>query len=147
MDDLQRMAAERSCEALIARYAHVIDDGHASQVADLFTADGVWESPESTLVGRDAIRTAFLRREQSGRRSRHVCTNVAVDVVDESNATGICYLVLFRTDAPDDGSPARGTQPALVGVYRDSFARDPEGWRFRHRVTEVAFLAGRGASA
>ena len=141
MDELSRLVAEQACAALITRYTHLVDEGHASVVADLFTDDGVWASPEARLEGRDAIRAAFLRREQSSRRSRHVCTNVAIDVEDESQATGLCYLTLFRTDS--EGTPARGTTPDLVGVYRDRFVRtDDDGWRFASRLTEVSFVRG-----
>lgn len=140
MDDLSRLLAEQACAALVTRYTHLVDEGQASQVADLFTADGVWSSPESTLEGQDAIRAAFLRREQSGRRSRHVCTNVAIEVEDEGHASGLCYLTLFRTDA--EGSPARGTTADLVGVYRDRFVRTDDGWRFASRLTEVSFVRG-----
>ena len=140
MDDLSRLAAEQACAALITRYTHLVDEGHASAVADLFTADGVWSSPESSFDGQAAIRAAFLRREQSGRRSRHVCTNVAIDVHDESHAAGLCYLTLFRTD--EEGTPARGTRPDLVGVYRDRFVRTDDGWRFASRLTEVMFARG-----
>jgi ketosteroid isomerase-like protein len=140
MDELSRLIAEQACAALITRYTHLVDEGQASGVADLFTADGVWASPESTFDGQDAIRTAFLRREQSGRRSRHVCTNVTVDVEDEAHATGLCYLTLYRTDA--EGTPARGTTPDLIGVYRDRFTRTEDGWRFASRRTEVTFVRG-----
>ena len=138
MDDLSRLVAEQACAALITRYTHLVDEGHASEVADLFTAEGVWASPEARLEGRDAIRAAFLRREQSRRRSRHVCTNVAIDVTDEDNAAGLCYLTLFRTDA--EATPARGTAPDLIGVYRDHFVRTEDGWRFASRLTEVSFV-------
>jgi hypothetical protein len=94
----------------------------------------------SRFDGQDAIRAAFLRREKSGRRSRHVCTNVAVDVEDEAKATGLCYLTLYRTDA--EGTPARGTTPDLIGVYRDRFTRTEDGWRFASRLTEVTFVRG-----
>jgi uncharacterized protein (TIGR02246 family) len=140
MDDLSRLAAEHACAALITRYTHLVDEGHASKVADLFTEDGVWASPEARLEGRDAIRAAFLRREQSVRRSRHVCTNVAIDVADEGDATGLCYLTLFRTDT--DVTPPPGTTPDLVGVYRDRFVRTDDGWRFASRLTEVSFVRG-----
>jgi uncharacterized protein (TIGR02246 family) len=140
MDELSRLIAEQACAALITRYTHLVDEGQASQVADLFTMDGVWASPEATLDGQDAIRAAFLRRERSGRRSRHVCTNVAIDVEDEARASGLCYLTLFRTD--EEASPARGTTPDLVGVYRDRFVRTGDGWRFASRRTEVSFLSG-----
>ena len=138
MDELSRLVAEQACAALITRYTHLVDEGQASGVADLFTDDGVWASPEASFEGREAIRAAFLRREQSGRRSRHVCTNVAIVLEGEDAASGLCYLTLFRTDA--EGTPARGTVPDLVGVYRDRFVRTEDGWRFVSRRTEVTFV-------
>ena len=137
MDDLARLIAEHECASLMIRYTHLVDEGQASLVADLFVPDGVWESPDARLDGQEAIRTAFLRREQSSRSSRHICTNIAIDVHADDEATGLCYLTLFRTD----GAP-RGTTPDLVGVYRDRFVRTEQGWRFVSRTTEVTFVAG-----
>jgi len=83
---------ERECERLIVAYSHMIDFGHAGNVADLFTADGVWESAERHLDGGDAIAASFRARQaNTGRRSRHVCTNVAIDVLGPDTAKGVSY--------------------------------------------------------
>ena len=124
-----RLADERACERLITRYTHLVDFGEAPAIADLFTADGVWRTDEFAMRGRDEIRAGFERRQGVTRRlSRHVCTNMLIDV-DGDTATGLCYLVNYRHDS--------GTGEA---EYRDRFVRTPDGWRFAERYCEMAFV-------
>jgi len=143
MDDLQKLLIERECERLVTKYCHLVDHGQAAQVAELFTEDGVWASPEATMTGREQIRAGFQRRqEDTARMSRHVCCNLLVEVVDEDHAGGVVYLTLYRAD----GDPARrvspSAAPSVVGEYRDRFRRTPDGWRFAKREIEVSFLGG-----
>ena len=143
MDDLlERMADERACERLIARYTHLVDFGDAPAIADLFTPDGVWRTDASAMTGQDEIRAGFKRRQGVTRRlSRHVCTNVIVDV-DGDTATGLCYLVNYRHDSETGTAvrPAPADVPKYVGEYRDRFVRTPDGWRFADRYCEMAFV-------
>ncbi|HEX2040797.1 MAG TPA: nuclear transport factor 2 family protein [Acidimicrobiales bacterium] len=127
-----------ACTALIVAYTHLVDHGRAAEVADLFADDGVWESDGSRYDGREAIRAAFARRQaNTARTSRHVCTNVAVEVLDADTATALSYVTLYRAD--DDAGRRGPVQPCLVGDYVDRFVRTPEGWRFAHRRLVVAF--------
>jgi ketosteroid isomerase-like protein len=135
----ERADATRECERLVYRYASLIDFGEAEKVAELFAPDGVWESPQGRLEGNSAIRDQFRRRQDSQRRSRHVCTNVVIDVVDDHTATGLTYFTLYRHDGGEDG-PAPLDGPAMVGEYRDRFVRTEDGWRFLRREAAVAFL-------
>lgn len=142
MDQTERMAIERECERLIVAYTHYVDFGQAARVAELFTADGVWESPETTLAGQTAIREGFAARQRDEQRvSRHVCTNFALEVTDEDTAEGVVYLTLYRHDGDAAPMPRPLEGPYLVGHYRDRFVRvQAGGWRFAHRREEVAFL-------
>ena len=140
MDDLKKLMIERDCARLVAAYCHFVDHGEAARVADLFTEDGVWASPENTMTGRDAIHDGFTRRQkQAGRISRHVCCNQLIEVEDEDHAHGVVYLTLYR----HDGEPGRRAAPSMVpdcvGEYRDRFFRTPEGWRFLRRDVSVNF--------
>lgn len=128
-------AAERACHRLVVAYTHLIDGGRAADVADLFAEDGVWSAGKIRYEGREQIRAAFAERQALDRTSRHVCTNIGIDVVDADNATGLVYLTLYRGDGP-------GPHPAipdLVGEYRDRFVRTDEGWRFATRTAAAAF--------
>ncbi len=140
MNDLDRLMIERACEGLIVAYSHLIDFGEAGRVGELFSDDGVWQSPESRFAGRAAIDNAFSQRQaNTGRRSRHVCTNVAIDVLSDDEAKGVCYFTLWRADNVE-GEVARVSRAEMVGEYRDTFVRTPAGWRIRERVTTVGFM-------
>ena len=142
-DELAVFAIERACSRLVTAYTHLVDFGEASAVAGLFTADGVWESDETRMEGSEAIRKGFTaRQKRADRRSRHVCTNLVVDVLDADNAVGLVYFTLYRVDGVTDARPASIAGPAMVGEYRDRFARVGDEWRIAHRRAEIAFLAG-----
>jgi ketosteroid isomerase-like protein len=144
---VEALAAERACERLMVDYAWAVDSGRAADIAELFTEDGVWEAGGGVaMVGRDAIREGFARRQDVVRRtSRHVITNQAVDLVSADEATGRCYLVNFRHDGPDGVAvvPAPADHPKYVGEYHLRYARTPQGWRLRSLRVELAFVRAR----
>lgn len=150
MDDLRRMLAERACERLIMEYARRVDHGESSRIADLFTADGRWEGTGLVLEGGDAIRTWFTKREGLTRRvSRHLCVNVAVDVLGDEEARSSCILVNYRHDRAEGDLtlPAPAAVPKFVGECHDRFRRTDDGWRFASRRVEVAFARAPTAPA
>ena len=130
----KRHAIERECERLIMQYCHFVDHGEASRIADLFTEDGRWWNVNASWDGQQEIREGFqLRQNNKGRMSRHVCTNVLIDVLSETEATGVTYMSLYF----HDGDPERETSPTdclqKLGEYRDEFVKTDIGWRFRCR--------------
>jgi hypothetical protein len=138
----ERFLIERACERLVTLYCHFVDHGEGARVAELFTEDGVWSSSEVTMTGREAIRAGFQRRQDNNARmSRHVCSNLLVDVTDSDTARGVVYLTLYR----HDGEPGRRTSPSsipsIVGEYRDTFRRTADGWHFSRRDIAVSFVA------
>ena len=146
MDDLERLLAERACERLIVEYCRLVDFGEAASIADLFTEDGVWSGVDLVLDGREAIRAWFVERQALERRvSRHICTNVGVDVLSPDVAQSVCYLVNYRHDRRegDQTMPVPTEVPKFVGECRDAFRRTDEGWRFTRRQVDVAFVRRR----
>lgn len=145
MEAIDRLSIERECERLVAAYCHYVDHGEAKRIADLFSVDGVWKGPEVTMEGREQLQQGFGQREaNASRMSRHVCTNLLVDVIDEDHAEGTVYLTLYRHDGPEGRRLSPLEQPEMVGEYRDKFVRTAEGWRFAHREIEISFLRGTG---
>jgi len=141
MDDAERMLIERACARLVTQYCHLVDHGEASRIADLFTDDGVWASPENTMTGRAEIARGFSARERNQRRmSRHVCNNLLVDVESETAASGVVYLTLYRHDGEEGRATSPVGAPALVGEYRDAFEKTADGWRFKRREIVVSFV-------
>lgn len=140
--DLHRMADEWACAQLITSYTHLVDFGNASAIADLFVPAGIWRNDEFAMEGQDAIRAGFARREGVTRRqSRHVCTNIAVNV-DGDTATALCYLVNYRHDSTTGQAelPAPADVPKYVGEYHDQLVRTDQGWRFVDRYCTISFL-------
>lgn len=146
MDDLERLLAERACERLIVEYCRLVDFGNAAKIADLFTEDGRWEGTDLVLDGREQIRDWFTQRQGVTRRvSRHVCTNVGVDLLSDSEAESMCYMINYRHDRPegDTSLPVPAEHPKYVGELHDRFRRTPHGWRFASRRVEVSFIRTR----
>lgn len=148
MDDLERLLAERACERLSYDYCRVADEGNHSLLADLFTEDGLFAIPGLRLDGLAAIRRYFTEREpMKDLRTRHVCTNVSVDLTSQTEAVGVLYLTLYRRRGPVDWSvPVPSTHPALVGTYYDKYARVGERWLIRSRLQEAPFVDPEDAS-
>jgi hypothetical protein len=146
MDELTRLYAERACERLIVEYCRRVDFGHASQIADLFCENGEWQGTDLHLHDREQIREWFVKREGVARRvSRHVCTNVAVDVLSEDEAQCVCYMINYRHDRQegDLSMPVPAEVPKFIGELHDHFRLTPDGWRFASRRVEVAFVRRR----
>lgn len=147
MDALERIEAERECLRLVTRYCHLVDHGAAAEIADLFTDDGVWTSPENTMSGREQILRGFqYRQDNKARMSRHVCNNFLVDFESDEKASGTVYLTLYRHDGEEGRRLSPLSGPAMVGEYRDTFVKTSDGWRISRREIEVNFLASDGAA-
>jgi uncharacterized protein (TIGR02246 family) len=144
--DLDTMQAERECERLVYRYAWLVDSGEAAAIADLFAEDGTWAAGGGEpMRGRDGIRAGFEARQAVARRqSRHVMTNVLIDVTGPDTATGRVYLVNFRHDSPSGVAekPAPADVPKYVGEYNLSFRRVDGAWLFHTLELDLAFVRG-----
>lgn len=125
----QRRAAEQDCARLIALYANLNDDARWDEVVALYAEDGVMfrpTAPDAGIEGRAAILAAFKARP--ARTTRHVCSNVVIDVDSENSARGTSAMLLFT----GEGTP-------LVGSFHDRFVRTAEGWRFAERRGSLIF--------
>jgi uncharacterized protein (TIGR02246 family) len=150
-DDLIRLIDERACERLMYQYARFVDSGHASGIADLFTEDGTWTGANGHgMNGQAEIRAAFAGREALSRRqSRHVITNVLIDVQSPDEATGIAYLINYRHDSPGSQleRPAPARHPKFVGDYHLRFRREDGLWRIAALSFDLLFLRARAEVA
>jgi uncharacterized protein (TIGR02246 family) len=136
--------AERACTALAYAYARAVDFRDQDALVELFTPDGTLTVGE-TLAGQDAIRD-WIRGRPDEVRSRHVISNVFVDVLGPDHARGIAYLTLYHHEGPESVAfgPVPLTGAAAVGHFEDRFTRTAGGWRFVSRRLQLAFRdAGR----
>ena len=124
-----RRAIEHDCARLIALYANLNDEARWDEVAALYAEDGVMvrpTAPDAPTVGRDAILAAFKARPP--RTTRHVCSNVVIDVENSDAARGVSAMLLFT-----------GAAEPLVGSFHDRFVLTADGWRFAERRGSLLF--------
>ena len=128
-----------ACSELSIAYARAVDFRDYDSFAALFAADGELDAGR-LLKGRASIRKAMSRRPDE-LKSRHVLTNIFIDVVDADTARGISYLTLYRHIGNESlrAGPIEFDGPAAVGHYEDRFVRTPEGFRFARRKLHLAF--------
>ena len=116
---------------LIYTYAERIDDGDFAGVGDLFAhATLTFEGFGDAVSGRDAIEALYTRStrryEDGTPRTKHVMTNVMVDVDDddETTARSRSYFTVLQA-VPG----ALALQPVIAGRYRHTYERVGSQWR------------------
>ena len=129
MSPEDRRAAEHDCARLIALYANLNDEARWDELAALYVEDGVMArptAPDDPVIGRDAILAAFKAR--APRTTRHICSNVVIDVEGPATARGTSAMLMFT----GEGVP-------LVGSFHDRFCLTLDGWRFVERRGSLVF--------
>ena len=138
MDLLKRMEIEHACKRLNNEYALTIDSGRVNDFLDLFTTDGTWTlAGIAPMQGREAMNGYFAKRDPKT-HSRHVMSNVLIDVVDDRTARGSGYCTVYRHVGDERTAPLSG--PSGVAVYTDEFRLTDQGWKFHRREATMAFV-------
>jgi ketosteroid isomerase-like protein len=89
----ERIEIERACERLIQVYSRALDVGDMDAAADCFAENGSFArpmAPDQVISGREAIRASLHTRPKT-LLTRHLSTNVMVDVHDRESASGLSY--------------------------------------------------------
>jgi hypothetical protein len=108
-------------------------------VADLFVEDGEWSAPAVTCRGRAELVAFFrLRDEMTERVTRHVVTNISVEVRSAHQASARSVAIEYRGTRGTDSLVA-DTLPAIIGDYEDEFVRVDGSWKFRRRRVVIDF--------
>ncbi len=140
MDVEQIERIERACERLSIAYARAVDFRDYDTFASLFSHDGVLDIGQPITGGPTAILRSVSKRPDE-LRSRHVLTNIFIDVLDADTARGISYLSLYRHNSEKSlaAGPVPLTGPAAIGHYEDRFVREAGQWRIASRKLYFAF--------
>lgn len=124
--------SDRAIENLVYAYAERIDAGDLAGVGELFRNGRIQAAPGIVFEGAEQVRSLYdsaTRLYDDGTpRTRHVTTNVAVEV-DEDAGTGTArsyYTVFQQTDELP-------LQPIIAGHYHDTFHRVDGRWWFDTR--------------
>ena len=139
MDLIEQLNIERACEKLSIDYGRHVDFSEYDAVADLFTVDALLDAG-APLQGQENIRKGFFKRSPK-LRSRHILTNISIEVINDSLAKGISYLSLYRHIGEESLSKdvIEFDGPAAIGHYSDEFRRVAGVWKIQSRVLSMAF--------
>lgn len=140
MDDLNRMLAERACEKLTYSYANLLDAYEHESFLAMWTEDAVlnmlgraYEGPKSIL--------AWLEAREQDLVCRHLVTNVVVQALDETTATGFCYTIAYRARGWRGRDPGPLEAPPFLVQYESEFRKNPvRGWLFSRRDVTAALI-------
>jgi ketosteroid isomerase-like protein len=135
---LQALEDREEIARLKARYCQLNDGGwngptHAQvdEVVDLFVDDAVWDGGPvaGKAVGKENIRALFTAF-QVVPFVIHNVMNPIIDI-DGDTATGNWHAIIPGTDAQ---------KQALwtFGLYKETYVRTPQGWRFSSVTFEPA---------
>jgi 3-phenylpropionate/cinnamic acid dioxygenase small subunit len=123
-------AASEAITKLIYTYAELIDAGDFAGVGELLGHTTMtFEGFDDAVTGRQAIEglyTRTTRRYEDGTpRSKHVMTNVIVDVADDgTRASSRSYFTVLQA-VPG----ALALKPVIAGRYRHTYQRVEGQWR------------------
>ena len=146
----ERIEIERACERLVYDYSRALDLGDMSAAADCFAKDGSMARPmmpDAVVQGRETIRASLLTRPKT-LLTKHLATNVMIDVESATSASGLSYLTMISTTPPADGKPPYVSQgPIYFGEFKDKFVREDGVWKFLERRGSIQMKFSGATSA
>ncbi len=111
----------------IYRYAELFDTGQFEDFAAQF-AHGAWHNADPGADGVLRYLEAHVLTYDGSPRTRHVTTNLVIDVdEDAGTATAQSYVTVFQA------LPDFPLQPIFSGRYDDQFERVGDEWRWLER--------------
>jgi len=135
LSPIERLEIERACERLVYAYSGALDVGDLSAAADLFAENGSMArpmAPDQIIQGRETIRASLLTRPKT-LLTKHLATNLVIDVESRDSARGISYLTMIATTPGDAKPPFISQGPIYFGQFADRFARVNGEWKFLER--------------
>jgi 3-phenylpropionate/cinnamic acid dioxygenase small subunit len=140
--DVQRVCDELEIRNLVAELSQLADTASEEELErylELFTDDATWVvqsqgaglSPQ-VRTGRKEILEGVRERRAAGiqgpgTHTRHAVSTLTVKFETGDRAVARCYWHYY-TDA-SSAAPVL----ALMGEYRNTFVRTPQGWRLERR--------------
>ncbi|MGC1523948.1 MAG: nuclear transport factor 2 family protein [Steroidobacteraceae bacterium] len=132
----ERIEIERACERIVYAYSRALDLGDMSGAADHFAEHGSFArpmAPDKIIQGREAIRAALLTRPKI-LLTKHLATNIMIDVISRDEACGLSYLTMISTTPPGDAAaPYLSAGPVYFGEIQDRFVREGGAWKILER--------------
>lgn len=131
----ERIEIERACERIVYAYSRALDLGDLSGAADFFAENGSMArpmAPDQVIHGREVIRASLLTRPKT-LLTKHLATNVMIDVESHDSAHGISYLTMIATTPGDSQPPFVSQGPVYFGEFQDRYVRENGVWKILER--------------
>jgi hypothetical protein len=125
---MSELAEKDAIREVMAEYCFCLDNNRFSDMAALFTDDGIWDTAFGKGTGHAGVEALVRRLRTSDTplpRAIHHVTNVVIKV-DGATATGFSNWVTVQN------SP-QGPKIGSAGSYADEMAKQDGKWLFRYR--------------
>jgi hypothetical protein len=136
LSSAERIEIERACERVVHAYSRALDLGDTSAAADFFVEHGSLSrpmAPTQIIEGRETIRASLATRPKT-LLTKHLVTNVVIDVLDRDSADGLSYLTMIATTpGADMTAPFVSPGPIYFGEFKDRFVREKGVWKLLER--------------
>lgn len=119
---------EWAVERQIRRFAMLNDAHDHDGLVAMFTDDGSFARPSdpgTPITGKDALWAFF--RDRPKRTTRHVMTNILVEILSENEVRAHSYVLLYMAEK------------VMVGDFHDRLVLHDGCWLFAERRGTLAF--------
>src|SRR5437868_6170271 len=89
-----RATIQRDIEQMIFRFFLHLDEQQYDEVSQLMAPTGTWFRNNVLLKGPEGVREA-MRARPAGFTTRHLITNIVVDIADADHADVTYYMTVF----------------------------------------------------
>lgn len=141
----ERTEIERACERLVIFYSRALDLGDMDMAADCFAEHGTFArpmAPGTVISGREAIRASLHTRPKT-LLTRHLSTNILIDVHGPESASGLSYLMMVSTTPPEGAAPPFvSAGPLWFGEMQERFVLEAGQWKFLERRGSIQMKFG-----
>ena len=129
METSAKLAIEAECTRLMNQFCWSVDAFDYDAIAALFIPDCTFSRADKVFKGIDGLRVSLNARPRD-RVTRHICTNVVIDVADASHASGRAYCLVFgHRGALQRGEEATLAAPDSLILLDVDFVQTANGWR------------------
>jgi hypothetical protein len=136
LSSIERLEIESACRRLVHEYLRAMDGNDWDALAHCFVEQGALArpmQPQQLLEGRESI-LASMKARPKGLVTRHLATNVMIDVISPDSATGLTTLAMIGCTPPEGAAmPFEAGGPLYFGEFRDRFVRYAGEWKFLER--------------
>jgi hypothetical protein len=134
-----RATIQHDIEQMIFRFFLHLDEQEYNQLSSLMAPTGTWLRNNVLLRGPGDVREA-MRSRPVGFTTRHLITNIIVDLAGSDHADVTYYMTVFVHSGDEKPTAAvKMDVPMHVSIFRQKVVRMPDGWRIAELLGTPTF--------